>query len=262
MNTRSRTRKQTYATTLIIVNQLNSYFATFSIELQRSNIISIVLKLHKNNLSTKSRYWRQMLNHCFFQEFKSTAIKKMIELKKRDIFLLIEKRSNQIKISLIWMFKYKFYTNKYVKKFKARLCFRNDLQMIHQNIYAITLIASTFWALMIIATAFNLNIWQYDAINAFINNSIDEKIYNEYFDNFFKLDYFWKLLKVLYDLKQTSILWYRNLINVFEDLRLMSMLEINCLYANDCVKMMILKQSKRKKTIFRRRKFDILIRSI
>jgi hypothetical protein len=56
MNTRSRTRKQTYATTLIIVNQLSFYFATFSIELQRSNIISVVLKLHRNDLSTKSRY--------------------------------------------------------------------------------------------------------------------------------------------------------------------------------------------------------------
>ena len=101
MNTRSRTRKQTYATTLITVNQLDSYFATFSIELQRSKIISVVLKLHRNDLSTKSRYWRQMLNHRFFQEFQSTAVKKMTELKKRDIFLLIEKRSNQTRISLI-----------------------------------------------------------------------------------------------------------------------------------------------------------------
>jgi hypothetical protein len=157
----------------------------------------------------------------------------MIELKKRDIFLLIEKRSNQTRISFIWVFKYKFDTNEYVEKFKARLCFKDDLQMIHQDIYAITLIAKTFRALMIIATAFDLDIWQYDAINAFINNSIDEKIYNECLDDFFKLDYCWKLLKTLYDLKQASILWYRNLINAFEDLRLMSMLEINCLYAND-----------------------------
>jgi hypothetical protein len=131
MNTRSRTRKQMYATTLIIVNQLNFYFATFSIELQRLNIISVVFKLHKNDLSTKLRYWRQMLNHCFFQEFQSIAVKKMTELKKRDIFLLIEKRSNQARISLIWVFKYKFDTNEYVEKFKARLCFRDDLQMIH-----------------------------------------------------------------------------------------------------------------------------------
>jgi hypothetical protein len=127
MNTRSQTRKQTYATTLIIVNQWNSYFATFLIELQRSNIISVALKLHRNDLSTKSRYWRQMLNHRFFQEFQSIAIKRMIELKKRDIFLLIEKRSNQIRISLIWVFKYKFNTNEYVEKFKTRLCFKDDL---------------------------------------------------------------------------------------------------------------------------------------
>jgi hypothetical protein len=127
MNSRSQTQKQTYKTTLIIVNRLNSYFATFSIKLQRSNIISVVLKLHKNDLSTKSRYWRQMLNYRFSQEFKWTAVKKMIELKRRDIFLLIEKRSNQIRISVIWVFKYKFYTNEYVEKFKARLCFRDDL---------------------------------------------------------------------------------------------------------------------------------------
>jgi hypothetical protein len=86
MNTRSRTRKQTYAMTLIIVNQLSSYFATFLIELQRSNIISVILKLHKNDLSTKSRYWRQMLNHRFSQEFQSIAVKKMIELKNATSF--------------------------------------------------------------------------------------------------------------------------------------------------------------------------------
>jgi hypothetical protein len=174
-----------------------------------------------------------MLNHRFSQEFQSTAIKKMTELKKRDVFLLIEKRSNQVRISLIWVFKYKFDTNEYVEKFKARLCFRDDLQIIHQDIYAITLIARTFRALMIIATAFDLDIWQYDAMSAFINNSIDEKIYSECSDDFVKFDYCWKLLKTLYDLKQVSIFWYRNLINVLEDLRLMSMLEINCLYAND-----------------------------
>jgi hypothetical protein len=131
------------------------------------------------------------------------------------------------------MFKYKFDTNEFVEKFKARLCFKNDLQMIHQDIYAIKLTARTFRAWMIIATAFDFDIWQYDAMNAFINNSIDTKIYNECLDDFVKLDYCWKLLKTLYDLKQVSILWYRNLINVLEDLRLMSMLEINCLYAND-----------------------------
>jgi hypothetical protein len=130
-----------------------------------------------------------MLNHRFSQEFQSTVIKKMIELKKRDIFLLIEKRWHQAKISLIWVFKYKFDMNEYVEKFKARLCFRDNLQMTHQDIYAVTLISRTFRTLMVIATTFDLNIWQYNVMNAFINNSINKKIYNECFDDFVKFDY-------------------------------------------------------------------------
>jgi hypothetical protein len=56
------------------------------------------------------------------------------------------------------MFKYKFDTNEYVEKFKARLCFRDDLQMTHQDTYAVTLAARTFRALMTIAAAFDLDI--------------------------------------------------------------------------------------------------------
>jgi hypothetical protein len=38
--------------------------------------------------------------------------------------------------------------------------------------YATTLAAKTFRALMIISTAFDLKIWQYDAVSAFINNEL------------------------------------------------------------------------------------------
>jgi hypothetical protein len=57
MNTRSR--KQTYATTLITIDQLSSYFATFSIDLKRSNLLLVnVSKLHKDDLPIESRYWK------------------------------------------------------------------------------------------------------------------------------------------------------------------------------------------------------------
>jgi hypothetical protein len=72
--------------------------------------------------------------------------------------------------------------------------------------YANTLIVKTFRALMIISTVFNFEIWQYDAINAFINNEIDEELYNECSNNFFRFDYCWKLNKALNVLKQVSIL--------------------------------------------------------
>jgi hypothetical protein len=99
------------------------------------------------------------------------------------------KKSNQSRIFLIWVFKYKFDIDDYLKKFKTRLCVRDDLQSIDQNTYAITLTAKTFRALIIISTVFDLKIWQYDAISAFINNEIDEKIYNECSNEISRLDY-------------------------------------------------------------------------
>jgi hypothetical protein len=56
------------------------------------------------------------------------------------------------------VFKYKFNTDGYLEKFKARLCARDDLQSTDQDTYAATLTAKTFRALMIISAAFDLKI--------------------------------------------------------------------------------------------------------
>jgi hypothetical protein len=201
--------------------------------LKRSNQKkSQISKLHRDDLLVESRYWKQMLRHRFSQKFQMIAQKEFFELKKRNTFSWIEK-ANQSRISLIWVFKYKFDINDYLKKFKTRLCVRDDLQSIDQNTYAITLTAKTFRALMIISTVFNLEIWQYDAISAFINSEIDEELYSECSNEFFRFDYCWKLNKALYELKQVSILWYRNLITTLKDLELQSISRINCLFVND-----------------------------
>jgi hypothetical protein len=183
-------------------------------------------------LFVESRYWRQMLRHRFSQKFQIAAQKKFFEMKKRSTFSWVEK-ANQSRISLIWMFKYKFDIDDYLKKFKTRLCVRDDFQSIDQNTYAAILAARTFRALMIISTAFDLKIWQYDAVNAFINSEIDEELYNENSNEFSRFDYCWKLNKTLYELKQVSILWYRNLITILKDLKLQSISKINCLFVND-----------------------------
>jgi hypothetical protein len=108
------------------------------------------------------------------------------------------KKANQSRISFIWVFKYKFNINDFLKKFKTRLCVKNDLQSTNQNIYAITLTAKTFRALMIISTVFDLKIWQYDVVSVFIINEIDEKLYNESSNGFSRFDYCWKLNKALH----------------------------------------------------------------
>jgi hypothetical protein len=131
------------------------------------------------------------------------------------------------------MFKYKFDIDDYLKKFKTRLCVKDNLQSIDQNTYAITLIVKMFRAMMIISTVFDLEIWQYDAVNAFINSEINEKLHNECSNKFSRLDYCWKLNKTLYELKQVLILWYRNLITILKNLKLQSISKINCLFFNN-----------------------------
>jgi hypothetical protein len=214
--------RKAYSTVLIIVQALKSYDATFLIDLKRSKQKkSNISKLHKNDLLVESRYWKQMLRHRFFQKFQIAAQKKFFELKKTNTFSLIE-RANQFRILLICVFKYKFNIDDYLKKFKTRLCVKDDLQSIDQNKYATILAAKTFRVLMIISIAFDLKIWQYDAVNAFINNEIDEELYNECSNEFSRFDYYWKLNKVLYELKQVSILRYRNLITILKNLNLQS----------------------------------------
>jgi hypothetical protein len=98
-----------------------------------------------------------MLKHRFFQKFQMIAQKKFLELEKRDIFSWM-KKANQSRISFIWVFKYKFDINDYLKKFKTRLCVKNNLQSIDQNIYVITLTAKTFRVLMTISITFDIKI--------------------------------------------------------------------------------------------------------
>jgi hypothetical protein len=50
--------------------------------------------------------------------------------------------------------------------------------------YIATLVVRTFCALVIIAAAFNLKIWQYNAVNAFINSCVDKKIFYKCPDRF------------------------------------------------------------------------------
>ncbi len=52
-----KSRKNAYATALIIVFELDSFRAAFAIELERSNQKKLkISKLHRNDLSMKSRY--------------------------------------------------------------------------------------------------------------------------------------------------------------------------------------------------------------
>jgi Reverse transcriptase (RNA-dependent DNA polymerase) len=73
---------------------------------------------------------------------------------------------------------------------------------------------------MAISTAFDLEASQFDAINAFVNSDLDEEIYYQPPEGYWRPDSTWLLLRALYGLKQSPLLWYRDFTAVLEDLGL------------------------------------------
>jgi hypothetical protein len=92
---------------------------------------------------------------------------------------------SQTVLPLLWVFTYKFDTDGYLLKYKARICIRGDLQpqSMHDT-YAATLAAKVFRLLMAIIAYFDLEIVQLDTVNAFANSHLDELVYTEYPEGF------------------------------------------------------------------------------
>jgi len=85
---------------------------------------------------------------------------------------------------------------------------------------------------MAIAAAFDLEIQQYDAVNAFINARLVKLVYCYCPEGFNQNRYILKLLMALYGLKVLLLLWYKELTNTLAKFGLKPVLGTNCLYTN------------------------------
>ena len=72
----------------------------------------------------------------------------------------------------MWVFIYKFDSNSYLIKYKARLVARSDLYNTDYKTYVASLTSSSFRAIIAITVAFDLDIKQFNAINAFVNATL------------------------------------------------------------------------------------------
>jgi hypothetical protein len=79
---------------------------------------------------------------------------------------------------------------------------RGDLQTTANKIYAATLAARTFRALIALAAAFNLELRQYNATNAFINALLNDEIYVQCPEGYTNHEHVLLLLRALYGLKE------------------------------------------------------------
>lgn len=124
---------------------------------------------HGSKLPPPSDHLNKLRNHPERPGFIEAAEKEYRDLKRRETFSVVDKQEGWKTLPLRWVFVYKFDTDGYLLKHKARLCVRGDLEppSIADN-YAATLATKTFRALMAIAVEFNLEAFQLDAVNALL----------------------------------------------------------------------------------------------
>src|SRR5204863_3565460 len=80
-------------------------------------------------------------------------------------------------LDCMWVYIYKFDKHGRFLKCKARLVVRGDQQAVtRESTYAATLAGRSFRTLIAIAARFDLELIQYDAVNAYVNVNLDDDV--------------------------------------------------------------------------------------
>ncbi|KAM4067341.1 reverse transcriptase (RNA-dependent DNA polymerase) [Hirsutella rhossiliensis] len=195
-------------------------------------------RLHKRSLPPEPRSWRELDSHPFGDQFILAGKTEVDALFSRGTFKPV--RRDQIDptagrpLPLTWAFKYKFNKHGYLTKFKSRLCVRGDLQETDsRDTYAATLAARNFRIMMALMCKFDLESRHLDAVNAFVNAELDELVYVEFPDGFKRFGWVLKLLRALYGLRRSPLLWQKELTATFEELGLKTCSDEPCIQVND-----------------------------
>ncbi|KAI8682578.1 hypothetical protein NCS56_00381000 [Fusarium sp. Ph1] len=124
-------------------------------------------------------------------------------------------RNSQI-LDCMWVFTYKFDKHGYLQKCKARLVVRGDQQQKSsaEDTYAATLAGKSFRTMLAIAARFDLELLQYDAVNAFVNAKLQSNVFMKLPPGFrggHKEERVLLLHKALYGLRVAPLLWQTEL---------------------------------------------------
>lgn len=195
------------------------------------------IQLHLDQLPPPPKRWKDLKSHPFGEEFTQAARAEFDSCWTKCCFKRTKATSataDAEALPLMWVFTYKFDEDGYLYKFKARLCVRGDLQQTWGDTYAATLAMKVFRSLVAIAAAFDLQMFQFDALNAFLNARLPRKMYCRTPEGFTdEVGELIELLRALYGLKEAPLLWYQELSSTLKKLGLNPVPETPCLFTND-----------------------------
>jgi hypothetical protein len=111
----------------------------------------------------------------------------------------------------MWVYTYKFDKHGRFQKCKARLVVRGDQQrgLRTEDTYAATLAARSFRVLMAIAAKFDLELIQFDVVNAFVNAALPNPVFMTLPPGYRTPGKVLRLNKALYGLRMSPLLWQK-----------------------------------------------------
>jgi hypothetical protein len=107
-----------------------------------------------------------------------------------------------------WVYVYKFDKHGRFLKTKAQLVVQGDQQAksLTENTYAATLAGRSFRTIIAIAARFDLELIQYDAVNAFVNAKLEEDVFIKMPPGHRRTGTILKINKALYGLRKSPLL--------------------------------------------------------
>jgi len=201
---------------------------------------------HQSTLPKAPKSWDALTNHPLGQFFKKDAQLELSNLESRDCWRVIDVSQARTKpIPLKWVFTYKVDSSGFLMRCRSRIVVRGDLQDDDTilSTYAATLAARSFRVASALAAHFDLEIDQYDVVNAFVNakrSSEGSPVVCLLPDGFKIPGKVCELDRALYGLRDSPALWYDDFSATLEKLELVGCKEEPCLFMNKQKKLLVL----------------------
>ncbi|RYP87917.1 hypothetical protein DL769_000369 [Monosporascus sp. CRB-8-3] len=146
-----------------------------------------------------------------FREAERAYLQSHKEMRSWEVVDQSSAKGKQV-LGCTWVYVYKFNKHGWLQKCKARLVVRGDQQLKAAcgNTYASTLAGRSFRALIATAARFDLELKQYDAINAFVNANLPYEVYMKTPPGYPQRGKTLLIRKALYGLRESPLLWQKD----------------------------------------------------
>jgi len=186
---------------------------------QLERLLRKPLALHRRDLPPPPTKHSDLEKHPIGYLFEQAELVHLDSHKIMKSWLEISSRDPKVKghrvLDCKWVYVYKFDKHSRFLKAKARLVVRGDQQAksLTENTYAATLAGRSFRTLIAIAARFDLELIQYDAVNAFVHAELEEDmlVFMKMPPGHRRTGTILKLNKALYGLRKSPLLWQKEL---------------------------------------------------